>query len=397
AAASRALQSTCPAGQELAQDFSSSPCACASTGVVNGVDTGRVGCAEHSEDGFFFCHTAAACADANAAPAFPGTAWRECDPDVDNEGAVMSCVSSPAACRELTLSGACSSTMFGEDTTTFVLYEGGCSGAAGGTAWHAPAEDVFMSYIVGGGGSSWIVSSGCGSPTGLIAYGSASPSLPFVDTDSSWTCATSTGAASTRALSITCSSYEGDELEVLPCVSGTFDESGEAPGGECAEACPEDRPTSPPGSTTAAACLPPPETCLEVSLVGSCSGTWSESHLWGTFVPFEGDCNDLSLNEDVGGRQSYFNKLTQYYLYFFSEYNGWFVSKNCGSPAGVTAIGFAGTFPFLSPATTWECAEIGFVSKPASIVCSRYASDPEACIEGTYEERHFDRGLLSAS
>jgi hypothetical protein len=179
-----------------------------------------------------------------------------------------------------------------------------------------------------------------------------------------------------RALSITCSSYEGDELEVLPCVSGTFDESGEAPGGECAEACPEDRPPSTPGSTTAAACLPPPETCLEVSLVGSCSGTWSESHLWGTFVPFEGDCGDLSVN---GGRQSYFNELTQYYLHFLSEYSGWHVSKVCGSSAGVAAFGFAGTFPFLSPAATWSCFEGGeFVSKPASVVCSRYASEPAA-------------------
>ncbi|GMI27027.1 hypothetical protein TeGR_g3261 [Tetraparma gracilis] len=294
-------------------------------------------------------------------------------------------------CVELTLSGACSETMFGEGSTTFVLYEGGCEGAAGGTAWHAPAEDVFMSYFIGGGNSFWIVSSGCGSTVGLIGYGSASPSLPFLDTDSSWTCATSAGIASTRALSITCSSYDGDELEVLPCVSGTFDESGEAPGGECDESCPEDRPTSPPGSTTAATCLPPPETCLEVSLVGSCSGTWSEADLWGTFVPFEGDCGDLSVN---GGRQSYFNELTQFYLYFFASYNEWFVSKLCGSHVGVSASGSAGTYPFLSPAATWDCSDGGFfVSKPASIVCSRYASEPEVCIEGTYEESPADLGL----
>jgi hypothetical protein len=121
-----------------------------------------------------------------------------------------------------------------------------------------------------------------------------------------------------------------------------------------------------------------------VSLVGSCSGTCSEADLWGTFVPFGGDCGDLTVN---GGRQSYFNELTQYYLYFFAGSNEWVVSNTCGSHLGTSASGSAGTYPFLSPASTWDCSEGGeFVSKNSSVVCSRYASEPEACIEGTYEE-----------
>jgi hypothetical protein len=60
-------------------------CACTATGIFGAVDTGRVGCMAHTGGGFFFCHTSDECADASAAPAFPGTGWRECDPETDNE------------------------------------------------------------------------------------------------------------------------------------------------------------------------------------------------------------------------------------------------------------------------------------------------------------------------
>jgi len=72
---------SCSAGLTPVQDLTTNPCTC----IASGSYTARPGCASHTGDGdAAFCHTPLLCETSNEAIAFPLTAWRPCDPSVDN-------------------------------------------------------------------------------------------------------------------------------------------------------------------------------------------------------------------------------------------------------------------------------------------------------------------------
>ncbi|GMI30069.1 hypothetical protein TeGR_g6473 [Tetraparma gracilis] len=60
-------------------------CACDVDGVINGIDTGRPGCADHTGTDTYGCYVPMQCRNAEGPSAqFPGTQFRFCDPAVDN-------------------------------------------------------------------------------------------------------------------------------------------------------------------------------------------------------------------------------------------------------------------------------------------------------------------------
>jgi hypothetical protein len=82
---------SCGPGTYPTQD-ESDPCACDLDGVVHGIDTGRVGCADHGTTDGVVCYVSPACASSSASSSYPGTNWRLCYPLVDSLlGACDSC------------------------------------------------------------------------------------------------------------------------------------------------------------------------------------------------------------------------------------------------------------------------------------------------------------------
>jgi secreted trypsin-like serine protease len=64
----------------------SDPCACTQDGISGGVNTGRIGCDQHSfdvSDTDFYCMTVggASCGAATPSDAFPGASWKLCTVD----------------------------------------------------------------------------------------------------------------------------------------------------------------------------------------------------------------------------------------------------------------------------------------------------------------------------
>ena len=109
----------------------------------------------------------------------------------------------------------------------FELFEGECPGTGGRPAYYNSATSRYLYYATSY--LKWLVASGCGTHAHVAAMGGAGW-YPFENTASLWQCATSTGAPLSAAVSIECSTFE-DAL--LPCISGSYETSGEAIDGEC--------------------------------------------------------------------------------------------------------------------------------------------------------------------
>jgi hypothetical protein len=95
--------------------------------------------------------------------------------------------------------------------------------------------------------------------------------------------------------------------------------------------------------------------------------------------------NEVSC-PNTGGRQTYYNSVTEMFLYYLAPNSEWYIGTVCGQASGVVAYGVAGLHPFEDTAATWQCnGNFGFVTKPVSIECSFYIGQHLPCISGTYE------------
>jgi hypothetical protein len=258
----------------------------------------------------------------------------------------------------------------------FELWTGACPNTGGRPAYYNSPTEMFLFYYSPIG--DWAVATECGIATsGVLVYGGAGW-FPFEDTAANWQCATNAGTTVPRPVAIECSFYEGQSI---PCVSGTYDSSGEAPYGACSNSCPPELPSSSPGGTSVDDCLPPPEDCLEVKFVDSCTDTTSVSDMVSSFELWEGECADTG-----GGRPVYFNPISEVYLFYHSIEIGWFVGGMCGLTSSVVAYGGAGLYPFEDTAAAWQCADEGmFVTGSVSIECSFFDGQSLPCSQGEYE------------
>ncbi|GMI19291.1 hypothetical protein TeGR_g6601, partial [Tetraparma gracilis] len=154
----------------------------------------------------------------------------------------------PEDCLEVQFVDSC----IGTDAETalvgkYELWEGDCPNTGGRPVYYNSLTQEYLFYYTPV--SVWAVAAGCGTATGVSAYGGAGW-YPFEDTVATWQCAD--GASGSRPVTIECSFYDG---QPLPCSPGKYEPAGEAPGGDCASSCPPHLPTSPPGSSSLSSCL----------------------------------------------------------------------------------------------------------------------------------------------
>jgi len=107
-----------------------------------------------------------------------------------------------------------------------------------------------------------------------------------------------------------------------------------------------------------------------------CGGTEFEAIVSGVYVPYEGDCGN------TGGRQPFYNQVTEHVLYFQTLGMDWNLAATCGTQA-IAAAGKAGYLPFLDTETSWQCAPTG-AWYPMSIECALYNGQRVPCKMGTY-------------
>ena len=221
----------------------------------------------------------------------------------------------------------------------------------------------------------WRFSQSCGSSAGIDAQGVAGE-FPFPTTSAMWECSTSEeweNVWAAKPMSITCSVYDGDQLECLP---GTYNSTGYGPNGECTS-CPADRPFSDAGATSLSDCLDPSEgsECAQVTVEG-CGGTDAEAFVNGDYVPYDGACSDWT---------AYFSEATGQYIYGGNGGSKSWINPTCGVTAEVWAEGQAGDYPFVTTNSAWDCSDDGWlIPKPTSITCSVYDGDQLECLPGTY-------------
>ena len=108
------------------------------------------------------------------------------------------------------------------------------------------------------------------------AYGDASASYPFVNTDEFFGCSVG-GSFSAKPLAIEC--------EAFGCKRGEYGTPGISPG---CQQCPADRPSSQPISTSVDDCRPPPEDCVELQSFG-CRHTSEEVAVSGAWRVMDDD------------------------------------------------------------------------------------------------------------
>jgi len=125
-----------------------------------------------------------------------------------------------------------------------------------------------------------------------------------------------------------------------------------------------------------------PEDCLEVT-VEACAGLEFEIMVSGVYVPYDGPCGNM------GGRQAYYNTLTEQYLYFVvtnGVNNGWRINSSCGlwSQLAASDVGHDALFPFVGTRAKWYCAPDG-AYLTVSIECTLYDGQSVPCESGSYD------------
>ncbi|GMI53332.1 hypothetical protein TeGR_g11985 [Tetraparma gracilis] len=205
----------------------------------------------------------------------------------------------------------------------------------------------------------------------IIAHSSYidSDNAPFIfvqGDDPEWTCSNPTSEL-LLPMSVTCTAYE-------ECPGGSYG----AAGGVCQE-CPADTPFSDPGTVDVAGCVRPPETCAEVDLVGCLGTLYQDDVSLGSFVPFTGDCPGARA-----GTSTWFNELTQMFMYYPTAYDYWMIGKACDAVTS-SAFGAAGSAPWINTAAQWRCPDDAGVQilMPASVECIRYDDE---CPADHYEQ-----------
>jgi hypothetical protein len=132
----------------------------------------------------------------------------------------------PEDCLEVSFVDSCVGTNGGITLAgVFVNWEGECPNTGGRPAYYNSLTENFLFYY--SPYSAWAVAAGCGMTSGIWAYGGAGW-YPFEDTAAVWQCANS--PFEPGQVTIECLFYNG---QPTPCVSGSYEASGEAPGGAC--------------------------------------------------------------------------------------------------------------------------------------------------------------------
>jgi hypothetical protein len=139
---------------------------------------------------------------------------------------VAGTVGSPEECRVVKFVDSCVGTLAESELVGgFEQWDGECPDTGGRLVYYEPIGGLFLFFYSPGG--SWVVAPGCGHLDFIIAYGGAG-SFPFLDTAAAWQCAND--PLESGEVSIECDIYDG---QTIPCASGTFQASGEAPDGGC--------------------------------------------------------------------------------------------------------------------------------------------------------------------
>ena len=153
---------------------------------------------------------------------------------------------SPEDCLEVTVE-ACRGSLYEERVTgAYTVYNGDCGNTGGRQAYYKEASEQFLFHS--NSGFRWIIGPTCG-VVAITAGGNAVGDYPFLNPAPTWTCAPD---GENKPVSIECTLYEG---QLVPCNSGTYNITGNAPSGECTNTCPPHLPYSKPGSTTFDDCL----------------------------------------------------------------------------------------------------------------------------------------------
>jgi hypothetical protein len=162
--------------------------------------------------------------------------------------------SSPEECLVVKFENSCVGTIGGTYLEgSFELWTGTCPNTSGRPVYYNDVTEVFIYFYASV--NAWLVDWVCGD-TAALAYGQAggcvqrvgtshvvrkkltrtkllslcSIRYPFEYTASAWQCGNSNAGFVAMPVSVVCSNYG---IPTLPCVAGTYEPSGEAPGGDC--------------------------------------------------------------------------------------------------------------------------------------------------------------------